>query len=62
MLISPEGHRILCTLRFGFQATKNETEYEALLGGLHLAKEVRAEVLAIFSGSQLIVSQIRGEY
>ncbi|XP_052177535.1 uncharacterized protein LOC127791591 [Diospyros lotus] len=62
MLISPEGHRILCALRFGFRATNNEAEYEALLAGLRLAKEVRAEALIIFSDSQLVVNQIRGEY
>lgn len=62
MLISPGGHRILCALRFGFQATNNEVEYEALLAGLRLAKEVRAEALVIFSDSQLVVNQIRGEY
>ncbi|XP_052197211.1 uncharacterized protein LOC127804391 [Diospyros lotus] len=62
MLISPEGHRILCALRFGFQATNNEAEYEALLAGLRLAKEVQAEAVVIFSDSQLVVNEIRGEY
>ncbi|XP_052207976.1 uncharacterized protein LOC127811830 [Diospyros lotus] len=62
MLISPEGHRILCALRFGFRATNNEVEYEALLAGLRLAKEVRAEAVVILSDSQLVVNQIRGEY
>ena len=27
MLISPEGHKIHCTLCFGFQASNNEAEY-----------------------------------
>ncbi|XP_052193952.1 uncharacterized protein LOC127802277 [Diospyros lotus] len=62
LLISPEGHRILCALRFGFPATNNEAKYEALLAGLRLAKEVRAEAVVIFSDSQLVVNQIRGEY
>ena len=62
MLISPKGYRIFCALRFDFRATNNEAEYEALLVGLFLAKEVQAEVLVIFNDSQLIVSQIRGEY
>ncbi|XP_052197235.1 uncharacterized protein LOC127804415 [Diospyros lotus] len=62
MLISPEGHRILYTLRFGFRATNNEAEYEALLAGLRLAKEVLAEAVVILSDSQLVVNQIRGEY
>lgn len=62
MLISPEGHRILCALRFSFPTTNNEAEYEALLAGLLLTKEVQVEALVIFSDSQLVVYQIRGEY
>ena len=56
MLISPEGHRILCALKFNFPATNNEAEYEALLAGLCLTKEVQAEALVIFSDSQLVIS------
>ena len=29
MLISPEGHKIHCAIRFGFMASNNEAEYEA---------------------------------
>ena len=56
MLISLERHRILYALRFGFQATNNEAEYEALLVTLRLAKEVQAESLIILSDSQLVVN------
>ena len=59
MLISPKGHRILCALRFNFPTTNNKAEYKA---GLHLEKEVQAESLIIFSDSQLVVNQLRGEY
>ena len=62
MLISLESHRILYTLRFDFPATNNEVEYEALLAGLRLAKEVRAESLSIFSDYQLVVNHIQGKY
>ena len=62
MLISPEGHKILSALRFEFKATNNEAEYEALLAGLRLALEVRAERIRIYSDSQLVVGQVRGEY
>ena len=41
MLISPEGHRIHRTLLFRFQVSKNKAEYEALIAGLQLAKELR---------------------
>ena len=34
MLISPEGYKIHCALRFRFQASNNEAEYEALIASL----------------------------
>ena len=40
MLVSPENHRISSALRFTFKASNNEAEYEALLAGLRLAKEL----------------------
>ena len=51
ILISPEGHRMHCTLRFGFKASNNEVEYKALIAGLKLAKEMKIESLEIFSDS-----------
>ncbi|KAI5327728.1 hypothetical protein L3X38_027124 [Prunus dulcis] len=38
------------------------TEYEALLPGLRLAKELTIKKLAIYSDSQLITNQASGEY
>ena len=49
-------------LRFKFKASNNEAEYEALIVGLKLAKEMKVESLEIFSDSQLIVCQITDEY
>ena len=49
-------------LRFGFKASKNEAEYEALIAGLKLAKEMRVESLDIYSDSQLVVCQFINEY
>ena len=62
ILVSPEGHRIHYALRFGFKASNNEAEYEALLERLELAEEMKVESLDIFSGSQLVVCQINDEY
>ena len=45
MLINPEGHKITCALRVGFKASNNEAEYEALLVGLRLAKEMKSGYL-----------------
>ena len=50
-LISLKGHRMYCTLRFGFKASNNEAEYKALIAGLKLAKEMKVESLEIFSDS-----------
>ena len=40
----------------------NETEYEALIIGLKLAKELKIPALWIFSNSQLVVGQVNGEF
>ncbi|KAL5575294.1 hypothetical protein UlMin_016993 [Ulmus minor] len=62
ILVSPEKVRLSCALRFRFKATNNQAEYEALLAGLRLAKEVSACHLLIYSDSQLIVNQVNSEY
>ena len=49
-------------LRFGFKASNNEAEYEALIAGLKLAKEMKVESLKVFSESHLVVCQITDEY
>ena len=62
ILVSPEGHQMHCTLIFGFKASNNEAEYEALIAGLKLAREMRVESLEIYRDSQLIVYQVTDEY
>ncbi|KAL5539832.1 hypothetical protein UlMin_045012 [Ulmus minor] len=62
ILVSPEGVRLSCALRFHFKATNNQAEYEALLAILRLVKEVSAHHLLIYSDSQLIVNQVNSEY
>ena len=62
ILIFSEGHRIHSALRFRFDASNNEAEYEALLAGLRIARELKVEDLGIFSDSQVVVNQILGEY
>ena len=62
ILVSPEGHQVHCTLRFGFKASNNEVEYSALIVGVNLAKEMKVESLEIYSDSQLVVCQVTDEY
>ena len=56
MLISPKGHNIHCAIHFGFKASNNEAEYEALIAGLRLMLELQACNVKIFSDSQLVVN------
>ena len=41
-------------LKFNFKASNNQVEYEALIVGLKLAKEVGARKLRCYSDSQLV--------
>ena len=58
MLINLEGHKIHCVLRFGFKASNNEAEYEALIVGLLLARELQSYNIQIYCDSQLEVNHI----
>uniref|UniRef100_A0A2N9HFP5 RNA-directed DNA polymerase n=1 Tax=Fagus sylvatica TaxID=28930 RepID=A0A2N9HFP5_FAGSY len=54
---TPEGHLLKHSTRLQYPTTNNEAEYEALLTGLRIAKELGANRLKIRSDSQLIVGQ-----
>ncbi|XP_074323770.1 uncharacterized protein LOC141660682 [Apium graveolens] len=58
----PEGFTIQTTISFGFSATNNQAEYEALIAGLKLAKTLRIQDFKIYSDSQIVVKQTNGEY
>ncbi|GJT79717.1 reverse transcriptase domain-containing protein [Tanacetum coccineum] len=62
MLIDPEGKEYTYALRFKFEITNNEAEYEALLVGLQIAQEMEIVKVAIFLDSQLLVNQIKGTF
>ena len=57
-----EGDKIECMIRLDFPTTNNEAEYEALVAGLDLAKAAGAENMVVHCDSQVITSQINGEY
>ena len=48
VLISPENITIEKSLRLGFLATNNETEYEALLVGMTIVQIMRGKAMEIF--------------
>jgi len=60
--ITPDNVEIRCALRYGFNATNNEAEYEALLAGLRLVRALGAKDLLVFSDSQLVVNQVNCNY
>ncbi|KAK3007628.1 hypothetical protein RJ639_014114 [Escallonia herrerae] len=62
ILISPEGFVVEYALRFGFQASNNEVEYEALLVGIRLAHALKVDSLSIQIDSQLVVNHVLGDY
>nr|XP_027120710.1 uncharacterized protein LOC113737727 [Coffea arabica] len=62
LLEGPQGEVCSYALRFGFSATNNEAEYEALIAGLQLARRLGAQRIHVRSDSQLVVCQVLGEY
>ena len=59
---TPEGDKIECMIRLDFVATNNEAEYKALVVGLGLAKAANAENVVLHYNSQVVTSQINGDY
>ena len=62
VLLAPDGRSFERSLRFGFQATNNEVEYEALLAGLRLALEMQVVAILVLTDSQLVAEQLSGGY
>nr|XP_027088503.1 uncharacterized protein LOC113709849 [Coffea arabica] len=61
-LISPTGEELPYALRFDFRASNNESEYEALIAGMEMARRLGARSIKVYSDSQLIVNQVGGSY
>ena len=49
-------------MKFGFEASNNEAEYDALIAEIRLAKDIGAEKLEVFSDSMLVIQQLNGQY
>ncbi|GAV69862.1 RVT_3 domain-containing protein [Cephalotus follicularis] len=62
VLTSPDGWTLEYALRFGFKATNNEAEWEALIVGLTIAKHLEVRKVEASSDSQLVVGLASGEY
>ncbi|KAL0454251.1 UNVERIFIED_CONTAM: hypothetical protein Slati_0764300 [Sesamum latifolium] len=61
VITTPQGEDLEFAIKFGFKASNNEAEYEALVIGLRMAHETGAKHLLAYSDSQLVVKQIPRE-
>ena len=61
VLVSPEKITIEKSLRLGFSAINNETEYEALLMEMTMVQKMGGKTMEMFLDSRLVVGQVKGE-
>ncbi|GKE31928.1 reverse transcriptase domain-containing protein, partial [Tanacetum coccineum] len=57
-----EGMKFTYALRFRFDATNNEAEYEALIAGLRIAEQIGIKNLQANMDSRLVANQVNGTY
>lgn len=62
VLLPPKGQTLHYANILTFWATNNEVKYEPVITGLHLVRGVNINSLKVKCDSELIVSQIKGEY
>src|ERR1041384_6266650 len=62
VLTSPEGDRLHYVLQIHFAASNNVAEYEALVHGIRLAKEIGIRKIECFGDSDLVVQQCTGNW
>ena len=54
----PKGDKLAYVLQLHFDCTNNMAEYEALLHGLRLAKEMNIKRIRCFGDSDLVAQQV----
>nr|XP_043630179.1 uncharacterized protein LOC122601489 [Erigeron canadensis] len=62
ILTNPDGQEFTYALRFDFKASNNAAEYEALLAGLRIAKQMKVEHIHAYIDSQIVAFQVYGTY
>ncbi|GKE46497.1 reverse transcriptase domain-containing protein [Tanacetum coccineum] len=62
ILTDPEGVEFTYALRFQFEATNNEAEYEALIAGLRIAEKIGVQNLEVNVDSKLVANQVNKTY
>src|ERR1041385_7612986 len=62
VLTSPRGDQLQYVLQIHFAASNNVAEYEALVHGIKLAKEIGIRSIECFGDSDLVVQQCTGNW
>nr|GFB72921.1 reverse transcriptase domain-containing protein [Tanacetum cinerariifolium] len=62
IITNPEGMEFTYAIRFRFNATNNEAEYEALIAGLWIAGQMGVQNLQENMDSKLVANQVNGIY
>ncbi|SPT18076.1 unnamed protein product [Triticum aestivum] len=62
VLTSPKGEKLRYALQIHFAASNNVAEYEALIHGLRLAKELGIHRILCYGDSDLVVQQSSGDW
>ena len=59
---SPEGTELSYTVKFEFQLTNNQAEYEAFITGLRLAHALQEKKVEIRADSQLVCNKLNEHF
>ena len=62
VLTSPKRDQLRYVLQIHFAASNNVAEYEALVHGLNVAKEIGIRRIECFGDSDLVVQQVSGNW
>ncbi|KAK8951440.1 hypothetical protein KSP39_PZI003040 [Platanthera zijinensis] len=62
ILMSPKGTRIEQALKIHFALTNNQAEYEAIIAGLRLARELGIQDVRVSTDSMVVAGHINGEF
>ncbi|XP_071687994.1 uncharacterized protein [Rutidosis leptorrhynchoides] len=62
VLTAPSGEEHTYAMRFNFDVTNNEAEYEALLASLNFAHKMHVTKLYAFTDLQLVANQFNGSF
>ncbi|GJT48973.1 reverse transcriptase domain-containing protein [Tanacetum coccineum] len=62
ILTNPEGVEFTYAMRFRFEATNNEAEYEALIAGLRIAEQMGVKNIQVNVDSRIVANHVNGFY